>query len=135
MAATVKTCSRWISEECFAFWEFRCEIHWLKNTKWRQYPKKIIFHQLLLLFQLNAHNILYIYIYIYIYHQLPPTCFGVCYAIFRESIVLLAQRLYVFTTLLHVLCCTILYVPFYSIYNAVTMFRTICSSFCCIIKA
>jgi hypothetical protein len=29
----------------------------------------------------------------YIYHQLPPTCFGVCYTIFRESIVLLAQKL------------------------------------------
>ena len=32
----------------------------------------------------------------YIYHQLPPTCFGVCYAIFRETIALLAQRLYAF---------------------------------------
>jgi len=28
----------------------------------------------------------------YIYHQLPPTCFSVCYTIFRETIVLLAQK-------------------------------------------
>jgi hypothetical protein len=32
------------------------------------------------LFQLNAYNILNIRIY----HQLPPTCFGVCFAIFRR---------------------------------------------------
>jgi len=30
----------------------------------------------------------------YIYHQLPSTCFGVCYTIFRETIALLAQKLY-----------------------------------------
>ena len=30
----------------------------------------------------------------YIYHQLHPTCFGVCYTIFRESIGVLAQTLY-----------------------------------------
>jgi len=28
----------------------------------------------------------------YIYHQLPPTCFDVCYTIFRETIVSLAQK-------------------------------------------
>ena len=43
-------------------------------------------------FQLNAHNILNTYIY----YQLPPTCFGVCYTIFRETIALLAQQLYTF---------------------------------------
>jgi len=32
----------------------------------------------------------------YIFHQLPPTCFGVCYTIFRETIALLAQKLNVF---------------------------------------
>jgi len=32
----------------------------------------------------------------HIYHQLPPTCFGVCYTTFRETIVLLAQKLYAF---------------------------------------
>ena len=29
----------------------------------------------------------------YIYHQLPPTCFGVRYITFRETIVLLSQEL------------------------------------------
>jgi len=29
-----------------------------------------------------------------IYHQLPPICLGVCFIIFRETIVLLAQILY-----------------------------------------
>ena len=32
----------------------------------------------------------------YIYRQLPPTCFGVFHTIFRETIELLAQKLYVF---------------------------------------
>ena len=30
----------------------------------------------------------------YIYHHLPPTWFGVCYTIVKETIVLLAQKLY-----------------------------------------
>jgi len=34
-----------------------------------------------------------------IYHHLPPTCFGVCYAIFRETIALLPEKLYAFTML------------------------------------
>ena len=34
--------------------------------------------------------------YTYIYHVLPPTCFDVCYTIFRETIVLFAQELAVF---------------------------------------
>jgi len=38
-------------------------------------------------FQLNAHNTLNTYIY----HQLPPTCFGVCYTNFRQTIAFLAQ--------------------------------------------
>ena len=50
--------------------------------------------QLLLLFQLNAHNV--VNTRIYIYHQLPPTCFSVCYTIFRETMALLAQILYAF---------------------------------------
>jgi hypothetical protein len=29
----------------------------------------------------------------YMYHHLPPTCFVVCYTIFRETIALLAQML------------------------------------------
>jgi len=29
----------------------------------------------------------------YIYYQLPPTCFGVCYTVFRETVALLAQKL------------------------------------------
>ena len=39
-------------------------------------------YQSLLLFQLNAHNMLTTYSS----HQLPPTCFGVCYTIFRDTI-------------------------------------------------
>jgi len=31
-----------------------------------------------------------------IYHQLPPTCFGICYTIFRETIALPVQKLYAF---------------------------------------
>ena len=45
--------------------------------------------QSLLLFQLNAHNV----VNTYIYHQLPPSCFGVYYTIFRETIALLARKL------------------------------------------
>jgi len=48
--------------------------------------------QSLLLFQLKVYNMLNTYIY----RQLPPTCFGVCYAIFRETIVLFAQKLHAF---------------------------------------
>jgi len=33
---------------------------------------------------------------IYIYHQLSPTCFDICYTVFRETIDFLAQKLYVF---------------------------------------
>jgi len=44
------------------------------------------------LFQPNAPNKLNTYIY----HQLPPTCFSVCYTIFRENNELLAQKLYAF---------------------------------------
>jgi len=42
------------------------------------------------LFQPNAHNMMSMYIY----HQLPPTCFGVCYTILWETIVSLAQKPY-----------------------------------------
>jgi len=28
----------------------------------------------------------------HIYHQLPPTCFGVCYIIFRDATAILAQQ-------------------------------------------
>ena len=44
------------------------------------------------LFKLNTHNMLNTYIY----HELPPTCFGICYTIFGETIVLLAHELHVF---------------------------------------
>ena len=40
---------------------------------------------------LNAHLMLNTYIY----HLLPPTCFDVCYTIFRDTVVLFAQELYV----------------------------------------
>jgi len=32
----------------------------------------------------------------YIYRKLPPTCLGVCYTTFRETIALLGQILYDF---------------------------------------
>jgi len=51
--------------------------------------------------QLNANNTLNIHIY----HQLPPTCFGVCYTIFKETIPYLLKN-YVFIMLLHRLCYT-----------------------------
>jgi hypothetical protein len=47
---------------------------------------------LFFLFQLNAHNLLNTYIY----HQLPPTCFGVCYTIFREPNALFTEEMFVF---------------------------------------
>jgi len=37
----------------------------------------------------NAH----IMLNTYTYRQLPATCFGICYAIFRETIALLPQKL------------------------------------------
>jgi hypothetical protein len=40
----------------------------------------------------------------HIYHQLPPSCFGVFYTVFREIITLSAQELYVFSMILHRLC-------------------------------
>jgi hypothetical protein len=44
------------------------------------------------LFQLNAPNMLNTHIY----RHLHPTCFGVCYTIFKETIALFAQELYAF---------------------------------------
>jgi len=58
----------------------------------------------------------------YIYHKLPPTCFGVCYAIFWETIELLAQKLYAFC---NVAVKYTIYRVFFLIYNAVTLFKTI----------
>jgi len=45
-----------------------------------------------LLFQLKVHTMLNTLIY----QQLLPTCFGVCYTIFRETIILLVQKLRAF---------------------------------------
>jgi len=78
------------------------------------------------LFQLNAHSMLHTCLY----HQLPPTSFGVCYTIFRETIILLAPKLYAFCNTavkgtIH---------PFLLIYSAVTMFKTICIPSFCILK-
>jgi len=57
------------------------------------------------LFQLNAHNM----INTCGNHHLPPTCFGVCYTIFRETIALFAQKLYGFCNV--TIKCTLY--PFY----------------------
>jgi hypothetical protein len=59
-----------------------------------------IINQSLLLFQLNAHNMLNTYMC----HSLPPKCFGVCYTIFREIIALFAQELYAFCNVVTVGC-------------------------------
>ena len=40
------------------------------------------------LFQLNTHNELNTYIY----YQLHPTCFGVCYTVFRETFAFVANN-------------------------------------------
>jgi hypothetical protein len=32
----------------------------------------------------------------HIYHQLPPTLFGVCYTIFRKTIALFTEEMFVF---------------------------------------
>jgi len=42
--------------------------------------------------------------YIYIYHQLPPTCFGVCYTTFRETVALLAQKLHAYCNVAFYCC-------------------------------
>ena len=73
------------------------------------------------LFQLNAHTMWNTYIY----HQLPPTCFGVCYTIFRKTIALLARKMYAFC---NVAIKFTTYTVFFLIYNAVIMFKTICIS-------
>ena len=62
------------------------------------FEKKIVFalraflQSVATFFELNAHNMLNTYIY----HNLPATYFGVCNAIFRETIALLAEKLYAF---------------------------------------
>ena len=64
----------------------------------------------------------------YIYHQVSTTCFGVCYTIFRENIGLLAKKIYAFC---NVATKFTTYSVFVLIYNALTVFETICiSSFC-----
>jgi len=40
----------------------------------------------------------------YKYHLLPPTCWGVCYTIFRETIALFAQELYAFLLCRYIGC-------------------------------
>jgi hypothetical protein len=54
-------------------------------------PSVLAFNHIFL-FQPNAHNMLNTFIY----HQLPPKCFGVCYTVLRETIALLAQKLYAY---------------------------------------
>ena len=80
----------------------------------------------LFLFQLNSLRMFNAHIY----YQLPPACFSVFCTNFRETIALLAQKLYVFGN--GAVKCTI-YPGFY-IYNIVTAFKTICISFFCTLK-
>jgi hypothetical protein len=85
---------------------------------------RILAVNLFVLFRLNAHNILNTNIY----HILPPTYFGVCYTIFRETIALLAVKLYVFCTVFTVGCVTKckIHPVIFLIYDAVIMFKTMC---------
>ena len=53
-----------------------------------------------LLFQLNAHNMLNTNVYL----LLPPTCFGFCYTISRETIALFAQKLCAFLQCCYIGC-------------------------------
>jgi hypothetical protein len=78
-----------------------------------------------LLFQLNAYMS-----NTYIYHQQPTTCFGVCCTIFRENTGLLTQKTICFCNV--ATKCAIR--PVFLIYNAVTMFKTICISYFCTLK-
>ena len=83
-----------------------------RKENFRSFPLQAFLSQSLLLFPLNAHNTFNTCIY----HHLPPTCSGVCYTIFRVTIMLLAQKLYALCNV--TTKCTIY--PFL-IYNAVTM--------------
>jgi hypothetical protein len=65
------------------------------------------------LFQPNAHNELNTYIY----YMLPPTWFGVCYTIFRETTALFAQELYDFRNVVTFGCAIKYYVYPFLIYN------------------
>ena len=53
-----------------------------------------------LLFQLNAQNMLNTYVY----RLLPPTCFGFCYTTFRETITLFTEKLYAFLQCCYIGC-------------------------------
>jgi len=71
----------------------------------------------------------------YIYHQLPPTCFFVCYTIFRETIALLDQKIVRFLQCWYkVVLQNVKYALFFLIYNAVIIFKTICISPVCILN-
>jgi hypothetical protein len=82
------------------------------------------------LFQLHAHNMLNTYIY----HQLPPTCFGVCYTIFRVNIALNDQKLQAFCNVgTKVVLYNVKYALFFLIYKSVITFKTKCVSPVCIL--
>ena len=69
----------------------------------------IFLYSLFFLFQLNTH----------IYHHLLLTCFGVCSTIFRQTIALLAQKLYAFCNIAKKHTITTSFVPYtnYSIHT------------------
>ena len=75
------------------------------------------------LFQLNARNMLHSYIY----HQFPPTCFHVCYTIFRETITLVAQNCMLFAMLLqnvqYTICNIYIYTYFFKHCNSIVKFK------------
>jgi hypothetical protein len=80
----------------FRVWVFRYLIYLLTEKLYRIALKLstpcILAANNFFLFQLNAHTTLNTYIY----HQLPPTCFGVRYTIFRETLAFLSRKLYAF---------------------------------------
>jgi len=68
----------------YRLYKFSCE----RNFFFKLSTLCVLIVRHFFLFRLNAHNILNTYIY----QHLPPTCFGVCYTIFRETIALLAEK-------------------------------------------
>ena len=69
----------------------------------------------------------------YIYHSLHTTCFGVCYTIFREIIALLAQELYAFCSAVTQVVLQDIKYALFEFTVLVATFKTICSSFFCIL--
>ena len=76
----------------------------------------------------------------HIYHHLPPTCFGVCYTIFRETIALLAPKPYAFCNVAYLLQNHMLFAVLLTCSKTICFFatlltcsKTICFLQCCLL--